>query len=71
MVSESIKQRLMPIIMEKLLTLAPGYTGSRISYRDSFRDSVDIDSLPEEYYKNSQEREPLFVHYNLIILVRL
>lgn len=55
MVSESIRQRLMPIIMEKLLTLAPGYTGSRISYRDSFRDSVDIDSLPEEYYKNSQE----------------
>ena len=67
MVSESIRQRLLPIIMEKLLTLAPGYTGSRISYRDSFRDSVDIDSLPEEYYKNSQEREQ-FMDYPKLIL---
>ena len=45
MVSEKIRNRLLPIILDKLIELAPGYSGSRISYRDSFRDSLDLDQL--------------------------
>ena len=55
MVSEMIRNRLLPLILDKLLDLEPGYTGSRISYRDSLRDSLDIDNLPEDYLNRSQE----------------
>ena len=56
MVSEMIRNRLLPLILDKLLDLEPGYTGSRISYRDSLRDSLDIDNLPEDYLNRSQEK---------------
>ena len=56
MVSETIRNRLLPLILNKLLDLEPGYTGSRISYRDSLRDSLDIDTLPEDYLNRSQEK---------------
>jgi len=57
MVSEKIRNRLLPIILDKLIELAPGYSGSRISYRDSFRDSLDLDTLTAstDYLKSSQE----------------